>query len=143
MNGFEYVSLLSDEEKVLFLRLIIKIIGSDGQIDDVEKQFIRELAKQYRIPAEFGEQIHAPCETEELFAQAEQMLDRRKSLYLIKELLSVANTDNDFSENEIDFVINIANRLKIEDDKVVAINQLVIERLNWLNRYQEIMEIKN
>lgn len=143
MDGFEYVSLLSTDEKVLFLRIIIKIIGIDGRIDDVEKNFIKELAKQYCVPAEYGPQIHAPCTTDELIKQASQMLDRRKSLYLIKELLAVANTDNEFTEDEIEFVIAMAKALHIEDEKIVAINQLIIDRLNWLNRYQEIMEIKN
>lgn len=141
MEGFEYVSSLSIDEKILFLRLIIKIISEDGKIDSYERQFIRNLAKQYQIPAEYSEQINAPSDFNELVEQAQNSLDRKKSLYLIKELLAVANTDNEFSEDEVDFVVKISEKLGIESDKVVELNQLVLDRLNWLKRYHKALEI--
>ena len=142
MEGFEYVSSLSIDEKILFLRLIIKIISEDGKIDSYERQFIRNLAKQYQIPAEYSEQINAPSDFNELVEQAQNSLDRKKSLYLIKELLAVANTDNEFSEDEVDFVVKISEKLGIESDKVVELNQLVLDRLNWLKRYRQALEIE-
>ena len=39
MEGFEYVSALTIDEKILFLRLIIKIISEDGQIDPYERLY--------------------------------------------------------------------------------------------------------
>ena len=141
MEGFEYVTALTIEEKILFLRLIIKIISEDGEIDKYERQFIRNLAKQYQIPAEYGEQINAPSNFDELVAEAQNRLDRKKSLYLIKELLAVANTDNEFSEDEVDFVVRVSEKLGIESEKVVELNQLVLDRLNWLKRYLQALEI--
>ena len=141
MDGFEYVSTLSIDEKILFLRLIIKIISEDGEIDKYERQFIRNLAKQYQIPMDYADQINAPCSFDELIEQAKNCLDRKKSLYLIKELLAVANTDNEFSEDEVDFVVRISEKLGIESDKVVELNQLVLDRLNWLKRYRQALEI--
>ena len=141
MEGFEYVSALTIDEKILFLRLIIKIISEDGQIDPYERQFIRNLAKQYQIPAEYAEQINAPSDFNKLVKQAQDSLDRKKSLYLIKELLAVANTDNEFSEDEVDFVVKVSEKLGIESDKVVELNQLVLDRLNWLKRYHNALEI--
>ncbi len=141
MDGFEYVATLSIEEKILFLRLIIKIISEDGEIDKYERQFIRNLAKQYQIPAEYAEQINAPSNFEELVKEAQETLDRKKSLYLIKELLAVANTDNEFSEDEVEFVVKVSEKLGIESEKVVELNQLVLDRLNWLKRYRRALEI--
>ena len=141
MEGFEYVSNLSIDEKVLFLRLIIKVISEDGVIDPYERQFMRNLAKQYQIPAEYAEQINAPSEFDDLVKQAQETLDRKKSLYLIKELLSVANTDNDFKEEEVDFIVKISEKLGIESEKVVELNQLVLDRLNWLKRYRIALEM--
>ena len=141
MDGFEYVATLSIEEKILFLRLIIKIISEDGEIDKYERQFIRNLAKQYQIPAEYAEQINAPSNFEELVKEAQETLDRKKSLYLIKELLAVANTDNEFSEDEVEFVVKVSEKLGIESEKVVELNQLVLDRLNWLKRYRRALEV--
>ena len=103
--------------------------------------FIRNLAKQYQIPAEYAEQINAPSDFNKLVKQAQDSLDRKKSLYLIKELLAVANTDNEFSEDEVDFVVKVSEKLGIESDKVVELNQLVLDRLNWLKRYHNALEI--
>lgn len=141
MEGFEYVSTLSIDEKVLFLRLIIKVISEDGKIDSYERQFIRNLAKQYQIPAEYADKINAPSDFDELMKQAQNLLDRPKALYLIKELLAVANTDNEFSEDEVDFVVKVSEKLGIESEKVVELNQLVLDRLNWLKRYRQALEM--
>ncbi len=141
MEGFEYISSLSLKEKILFLRLIIKIISEDGEIDSYERQFIKDLAKQYQIPSEYSGEINAPINLDDLILQAQDLLDRKKSLYLIKELLAVANTNNDFNENEVDFVVAISEKLGIECEKVVELNQLVLDRLNWLKRYRVALEL--
>ena len=41
-DGFEYVADLSLEEKLVFLRMIIRLIGKDGRIDDSERSFMKE-----------------------------------------------------------------------------------------------------
>ena len=43
-NGFEYVADLSLNEKLVFLRMIIRLIGKDSHIDDSERAFMKELA---------------------------------------------------------------------------------------------------
>lgn len=69
------------------------------------------------------------------------LLGRKKSLYLIKELLTVANSDDDLDDNEIDFVIKISKALGIEDEKVAEINQLVLDQMSWLDRYHQALEM--
>ena len=49
-NNFEYVNDLSLDEKLIFLRMIIRMIGKDGRIDDAERSFMKELAGEYQIP---------------------------------------------------------------------------------------------
>lgn len=140
-NGFEYVTDLSLNEKLVFLRMIIRLIGKDGRIDDSERAFMKELAKQYQIPREYSAQINQPVSEEDLVAEAKNLLGRKKSLYLIKELLTVANSDDDLDDNEIDFVIKVSKALGIEDEKVAEINQLVLDQMSWLDRYHQALEM--
>jgi hypothetical protein len=56
-------------------------------------------------------------------------------------LLAVANTDNEFSEDEVEFVVKVSEKLGIESEKVVELNQLVLDRLNWLKRYRRALEV--
>lgn len=140
-NGFEYVENLSLEEKLVFLRMIIRLIGKDGKIDDSERSFIKELAKQYQIPKEYSAQVNQIMPEDELIKQAKKILNRQKALYLVKELLTVANSDEDLDDKEIDFVIKVSKALQIEDEKVAEINQLVLDYMSWNDRYKEALEM--
>lgn len=140
-DGFEYVTDLSLNEKLVFLRMIIRLIGKDGRIDDNERAFMKELAGQYQIPREYSAQINQPVSEDSLIAEAKNLLGRKKSLYLIKELLTVANSDDDLDDSEIDFVIKVSKALGIEDEKVAEINQLVLDQMSWLERYNQALEL--
>lgn len=140
-DGFEYVTDLSLNEKLVFLRMIIRLIGKDGRIDDSERAFMKELAGQYQIPREYSAQINQPVSEDSLIAEAKNLLGRKKSLYLIKELLTVANSDDDLDDGEIDFVIKVSKTLGIEDEKVAEINQLVLDQMSWLERYNQALEL--
>lgn len=139
-NNFEYVNDLSLDEKLIFLRMIIRLIGKDGRIDDAERSFMKELAGEYQIPREYSAQINQQISEENLLKEA-QKLDRKKSLYLIKELLTVANSDEDLDDSEIDFVIKVSKFLNIEDEKVAELNQLVLDEMSLSERCYQALEL--
>ncbi len=139
-NNFEYVNDLSLDEKLIFLRMIIRLIGKDGRIDDAERSFMKELAGEYQIPREYSAQINQQISEENLLKEA-QKLDRKKSLYLIKELLTVANSDEDLDDSEIDFVIKVSKFLNIEDEKVAELNQLVLDEMSLSERRYQALEL--
>ena len=56
-NGFEYVANLSLEEKLVFLRMIIRLIGKDGKIDDSERCFMKEFEGNCVIILRFLRQV--------------------------------------------------------------------------------------
>lgn len=139
-NNFEYVNDLSLDEKLIFLRMIIRLIGKDGRIDDAERSFMKELAGEYQIPRGYSAQINQQISEENLLKEA-QKLDRKKSLYLIKELLTVANSDEDLDDSEIDFVIKVSKFLNIEDEKVAELNQLVLDEMSLSERCYQALEL--
>ncbi len=141
MNSFDYVADLNLAEKLVFLRMIIRLIGKDGRIDDNERSFMKELAEQYHIPKEYGAQINKKSTEDELIAEAQGLLNRKKSIYLIKELLMVANVDNDLEDSEIDFVIKVSKALNIEDQKVSDLNQLVLDQIRLQDRLAKVLEL--
>ena len=139
-NKLEYVNDLSLDEQLIFLRRIIRLIGKDGRIDDAERSFMKELAREYQIPREYSAQINQQISEENLLKEA-QKLDRKKSLYLIKELLTVANSDEDLDDSEIDFVIKVSNFLNLEDEKVAELNQLVLDEMSLSERCYQALEL--
>jgi len=141
MVDFEFIPTLSIEEKILFLKLIIRLITKDGKVVASEKEFIRNIAKQYQISKKYTAEINQQNSDEELFAMAKSLLNRRKSLFLLKELFTVANTDNDLADSEIDFLIALSEALEIENSKVAEINKVVLEQLNVIEHLQEVLEL--
>lgn len=141
MSSFEYVKSLTSQEKVLFIRMIIALIGEDDEVDVKERNFIKEISRQYKISKSEFDLVQIRCSGEELINEAADILDRNKSLFLIKELLTVANTDNDLDDREIDFIIQLSTALNIEDEKIMEINQLVLDQINLLERYHVVMEV--
>ena len=141
MSSFEYVKSLTSQEKVLFIRMIIALIGEDDEVDVKERNFIKEISRQYKISKSEFDLVQIRCSGEELINEAADVLDRNKSLFLIKELLTVANTDNNLDDREIDFIIQLSTALNIEDEKIMEINQLVLDQINLLERYHVVMEV--
>lgn len=141
MNSFEYVKSLTSQEKVLFIRMIIALIGEDDEVDVKERNFIKEISRQYKISKSEFDLVQIRCSGEKLINEAADILDRNKSLFLIKELLTVANTDNNLDDREIDFIIQLSTALNIEDEKIMEINQLVLDQINLLERYHVVMEV--
>ena len=102
---------------------------------------MKELAGKYQIPKQYSAQINQPMSEDELIVSAINVLDRKKSLYLIKELLTVANSDDDLDDSEVDFVIKVSKALGIEDEKVAEINQWVLDQMSLLDRYRAALEL--
>lgn len=141
MNSFEYVKSLTSQEKILFVRMIVALIKEDGEIEMQERNFIKEIAKQYKVSKAEFDKIQIRISNDDLIQEAEKILNRSKGLFLIKELLTVANTDDNLNDKEIDFIIKLCTALNIEDEKVMEINQLILDQINLLERYQTIMEV--
>jgi len=141
MTDFELIPTLSLEEKILFIKMVIRIVTKDGRIGDRERQFIHSLAAEYRIPKQYTAEINQKESDDELFKKAASLLDRRKSLFLLKELFTVANTDDDLADSEIDFLIALSEALQIESEKVTEINKVVLDQLRVMEHLNEVLEL--
>ena len=56
-------------------------------------------------------------------------------------MLTVANSDDDLDDGEVDFVIKVSKALGIEDEKVAEINQCVLDQMSLLDRYRAALEL--
>mgnify|MGYP003307369039 CR=1 FL=1 len=61
--------------------------------------------------------------------KAGQITDRKKSLQLVKELCYLANSDTGLDDDEIDFIIDVAEKMKVESDKIKQINKWVLDKI--------------
>ena len=136
----DYIQQLSETEKVTFVRALIFLIKSDGRVDDHERECIHEIVNIYNIKNKVAA-INAPMGEDILLTEiANTINDRHKALSLIRELLTMAHVDEELGDAEVNFIEKVAAKLNVEPEKVLQINELVLERKDWLVKSAVVME---
>ena len=136
----DYIQQLSETEKVTFVRALIFLIKSDGRVDDHERECIHEIVNIYNIKNKVAA-INAPMGEDILLTEiANTINDRHKALLLIRELLTMAHVDEELGDAEVNFIEKVAAKLNVEPEKVLQINELVLERKDWLVKSAVVME---
>ncbi len=141
MNDDSIIEQLDLPIKKIFLQTFIKLVCSDGKVEKAEKLLMSDMIKRYKIPVEMFDEVRKPLQKAELFNILKNTItNRHTALFLIKELLNIANIDEDIAETEAGFIDDVAKTLNIDEDKVLAINKLVLDRKLWIYENDLVME---
>ncbi|MBQ8670995.1 MAG: TerB family tellurite resistance protein [Alphaproteobacteria bacterium] len=139
----EYIKSLSQEERIVFLKLFCKLIKADGVIDADEITFLKSITSRYGMDNSVVVSIVRDSNAINIENEARKITDRRKALHLVHELCMLANLDEDLHENELDIIIDASRAMGIEDDKVILINRFVLDSLILAKTGRVIMEEDN
>ena len=139
-NNKSFVTQMSEEEKVIFLKILVALAKCDGNFEDEEKAFIKDSAIAFGLTKEHVDEILAPMTNEEIINKAAKIKSRQAALQLIKEACLLANSDGDLSEEEIILIGKIGQAMNIELEKIEEISQWVVDRIVWLERGKIIFE---
>ena len=142
MTDSDYISTLSYDEKIVFLKIFCCLVRADGKIDADEISFLKDIAGRYGIDnntvVSIIKEPHINCVEE-----ARKIKSRQHALQLVKEMCVLANIDNDLADNELDIVIDSARAMGVEDNKIVLINRWVLDSLILSKTGEIIMEQNN
>lgn len=136
----DFIRSLSEGEKFIFLKIICGLVAADRQVSKGELGYLRELAQKYEVSGEKLSVMIKTADKESLLKQARLITNRPKALALIKDLCMVANVDVDLTDDEIDFVLDVAEAMNIEAKKVQEINTIVNEYLALSQRAYVLLE---
>lgn len=126
---YEYIATLSPEEKKIFVESFCCMVCSDKKVAKEEIDFLKNIGKMYEIPEKDIVAIMKNLNREEVLAKVSTITERKKALQLIKELCYLANSDRGLDDEEIDFIIDMAERLNIENEKIKQINKWVLDKI--------------
>lgn len=141
MNEDMIIANMSNAEKITFLKCFVFMVSIDGKIDEEERDFVSEMGKIYGINFENINVSEFSIKKENLLEDIKlNVKERKNALLLIKDLLMLANIDEHLHDKEIDFIKDVAEKLEIEDKKVLQINALIMDRKIWLFSYKKVME---
>lgn len=141
--GDEYIQTLSNEEKLVFLKLFCVLIKADGQVDNDEIEFLKSVAKRYGVDNNAIVQIIKNSNSVNYADEARKITNRTHALELLKELCFLANIDDNLHDNELNTLIGISRAMNIEDEKLILINRFVLDTAILEKTGRLIMEKDN
>lgn len=138
MSG-DFIQDLSAPEKIIFVRALFFLVKIDGQVDARERECMHEIVEIYGLNDNLSA-LQTPMSEEGILNEIKNITDRHKALCLLRELLTMANIDDELGDDEINFISKAAEVLNIEEDKVLDINSLILDRKLWLLKSAKVME---
>ena len=137
---YDYIKQLTAEEKRIFVECFCCMVYSDKKVAKEEIMFLKSIGKLYGIEEKEIVGILQNLNRTEVMEKTSKISDRKKSLQLVKELCFLANSDTGLEDDEIDFIIDIAERMNVESDKIKQINKWVLDKIVLLKTGNIILE---
>ena len=125
--GEDYIKELSVEEKIVFLKIICRLIKADSSIDEDEINFLKKTADFFGVDNSTVLEVIKVADSIDYVAEAKKITNRSHALQLVKELCALANVDDDLDDKELDIIIDSAHAMNIEDEKIILINRWVLD----------------
>ncbi len=119
------------------LAMFIKMAKSDGEINQAEMIFLRLLAHKLKISNADFENIMMNCDKYEYIPPVSQK-ERFIALYVLIQMMKV---DLSMKNEEVAFCLEIANRLYIDENKMIDILELSKKQEKKVVGYEEIEKI--
>ena len=139
----DYIKELTTEEKIVFLKIICRLIKADGSIDEDEIAFLKQTAEFFGVDNSAVLSVIQVADSIDYVAEAKKITNRSHALQLVKELCALANVDDDLNDNELDIIIDSAHAMNIEDEKIILINRWVLDSQIVAQTGRIIMEENN
>ncbi len=135
-----FIQSLSDGERFIFLKIICGVVASDRAVSREELVYLKELALKYNVSGESLSAMIKGADHDALMKQARMVTDRLKALTLVKDMCMVANLDTELTDNEIDYILDVAEAMGIDAERVKEINAVVNEYLAISQKARLLLE---
>lgn len=139
----DYIKTLSYDDKLIFIKVLCRLIHADGIIETSELEFLKAIASRFDIDINIIVNIVKSIANIDYVREAAHISNRRNALELLRELCVLANIDDKLDDSELDVIINTAEAMGIEEDKIVLINRWVLDSLVLNKVGRIIMEADN
>ena len=140
---YDYIETLTANEKRVFVESFCCMVYADSNITKEEIEFLKSIGKLYSISEQDIVSILKNMKRDEVMEHIGTITNRQKSLQLVKELCFLANSDTGLDDREIDFIIDVAEKLNVDSDKLKQINKWVLDKIVLQKTGEIILETEN
>lgn len=120
---------MDEDARIAYLKAFTRLACADGDFDENEKRFIKNLAQSYQISENRVSEIFASQTDDEILNELKKIDSRRVALQLIKELCILAHADDVLTDEETLFIGRVGQTLGVELDKIEQISNWVIDKI--------------
>lgn len=135
-----FAILDTKESRFDFMKGLIRIAKADGIISQEELVFFDNLGNSMEIDENSMTELHSIISSNEI-CSVEFEKKEHKLVFLI-EALQLCYIDDDYSENEKNEIVKIANELNISLDTIKEIEKWVVEGMEWSNRVNYLFTLE-
>ncbi len=135
-----FINTLTSGERFIFLKIICGLVASDRQVSKDELLYLKEVGLKYEVSNDALVDMIKTTNRKSAMLLARKVTNRAKALVLIKDLCMVANKDRELEDQEIEYILDVADAMQIEPIKVREINDIVNEYLFISKKASIILE---
>lgn len=128
-HEYDYIATLSADEKRVFVESFCCMVYADGNVAKEEIEFLKSIGKLYGVPEQEIVTILKSMKKEAVMERVKTITERTKALHLVKELCYLANSDTGLDDREIDFIIDVAEAVNVDSEKLKQINKWVLDKI--------------
>lgn len=131
---------LTEEQKLVYVRLLVYLAKSDKDFSKVEERHIRRFASRFKLSAESLRGLSVPASLSEVYEIIKPINNRKIALDLVHSLWFVSLADEIIDNEEVEFIRKVAKALNIDDDTLLEINNFVLDEIMFLERARKTLE---
>ncbi|WP_163468189.1 hypothetical protein [Fusobacterium sp. IOR10] len=131
-----FTNLLLEEEKSVFLKLLVYLSKIDNELSTNEVNFIKKAGHDIGIEVDNNIFDLKVGKLEDLLFQFKS---KRSKKILLIELINIALADNNYSVEERGGILEISRILEISKNEVINIENWVVEGNKWISKGSKII----
>ena len=134
---------LSEEQKLVYIKLLVYLAQADNNSAAMERTFIKQTIVQMKIDPKSLRNISVPETNDDLYSALLPINGRLMAIDLLHRLWYAASIDDNFADEEIELIQKIAKILDIDDDTILKLGNFVVDENNFFTQVKDIFETDN
>ena len=125
INASSALKEASKKQKYMFFQALMCLAEIDGQADEAEIDFIKDMAKDNAL--DDMQLLTDYADSAEIVDGIKIITDTHLAMELICEMCKLAHVDNVLSDNEIMFIGKIGQAMGVDIEKIEQISDWVLD----------------
>lgn len=140
LDMIEYKQNLGEEEKVIFLRALLFILGVEKRSSDCNQNYLIRQAEQIGFDQKELKNIKKPKKADELAKELKTIANIRIKRFILREMILLAVADHELTDGEMSNIYDIGIKAGIKEEKINDFFLWAAQGLEWQMEGSRLIE---